>query len=60
MKKIYLAVHFAKGCFFVNLLTEKLWGLVPKYYLLAGDTSRVSIFSLHKIKMSKQRGLFIN
>ena len=37
MKKIYLAVHFAKGCFFVNLLTEKLWGLVPKYYLLAGD-----------------------
>ena len=33
--------------------------LVPKYYLLAGDTSQVSIFSSHKIKMSKQRGLFI-
>ena len=33
--------------------------LVPKYDLLAGDTSQVSIFSLDKIKMSKQRGLFI-
>ena len=29
-------------------------GLMPKYYLLAGHTSDVSIFfSLHKIKMSK-------
>ena len=27
---------------------------MPKYYLLAGDTSQVYIFSLHKIKMSKQ------
>ena len=30
-------------------------GLIPKYYLLVGDTNQVSIFSLHKIKMSTQR-----
>ena len=34
-------------------------GLAPKYYLLAGDTSQVSVLLLHKIKMSKQSGLFI-
>ena len=36
-------------------------GLVPKYYLLpdTGDTSEVGIFSLYKIKMSKQNRLFI-
>ena len=25
VKKAYLAVHFTKRCFFVNLLTEKFW-----------------------------------
>ena len=49
-EKRYSAVHFTKkGVCFVNLLTEKLW----VYYLLAEDTSQVYIFSLHKIKLSK-------
>ena len=37
---------FYQRVFFVNLLTEKLRVLVPKYYLLAGDTSQLSIFFL--------------
>ena len=58
-EKTYLVVQFTKGCFFVNFLTEKLWVLGPKYYLLTGDTAKFQIFSLHKIKMSKQHRLFI-
>ena len=50
MKKTYLAVHFTKGCFFCQFVDTNVVGLMPKYYLLAGDTSQVSIFSLHKIK----------
>ena len=56
-KHIY---QFTKGCFFVNLLTEMLMGLIPKYYLLAvdRDTSQVStFFSLRKIKTGKQHRL---
>ena len=55
-EKTFLAVHFPKGCQFVD---SKVLDLVPKYYLLAGDTSQVFIFSSHKIKMSKQHRLFI-
>ena len=53
MKKTYLAVHFTKGCSY-QFVDKKVVGLMPKYYPLAGDTSQVSIFSLRKIKMSKQ------
>ena len=58
-EKKYLAVDSSKGCFcqFVdrNIVSSKL-----KYYLLAGDTTQVSIFfSLQKIKMSKQQRFMI-
>ena len=35
-------------------------GLRLKYYLLAGYSSQVSIFSLHKIKMSKQHIAYLS
>ena len=35
-EKTYLAVHFTNFYQFVN---RKIIGVVPKYYLLAGDTS---------------------
>ena len=43
LKKIYIAVHFTKSsfCQFVN---RKVVGLMPKYYLLAGDASQVYFF----------------
>ena len=40
-KKAYLAVHFTKGCFY-QCDDRKVVGLMPKYYLLAGDESQVS------------------
>ena len=40
---------------FSKFVDRKFVGLMPKYSLLAGDTKHVSIFSLRKIKMSKQR-----
>ena len=40
---------------FSKFVDRKFVGLMPKYSLLAGDTKHVSIFSLHKVKMSKQR-----
>ena len=43
MKKTYLAVHFTKW-HFLSIFDKKVMGLVPKYYLLAGDASQVSIF----------------
>ena len=46
--------------FSCQIVDRKVMGLGPKYYLLAGDTSQVSIFSLRKIKMSKQHRLFIS
>ena len=60
MKKTYLAVHFTRGCF-LSICWQKALGFnaKAKYYLLAGDKSQVSIFFLHKIKMSKQNSLFI-
>ena len=54
MKETYLAVHFTKGVFFCQFVNTKVEGLMPRYYLLAGDTSHVSIFSLHNIKISNQ------
>ena len=45
MKK-HLAVLFTKECFFCQFVDIKVMGLVPKYYLLATDTSQVSIFFL--------------
>ena len=44
---------------FVSLLIKKVVVFMPKYYLLAGDTSQVFIFSLHKIKMSKQHSFIL-
>ena len=60
-EKTYLTVHFtkAKGCLFCQVIDRKVTGLGSNYYLLAGDTSQVSIFFLHKIKMNKQHRLFI-
>ena len=58
-KTYYLALHFTKRCFFCQFVDRKVTGLGPNYYLLPGDTSQVSIFSLYKIKMSKQNRLFI-
>ena len=49
MKKTYLAVHFTKGCF-CQFIDIKVVGLMPKYYLLAGDTSQVYIFFLTEDK----------
>ena len=54
-KNRYLAVHFTKGCFFCQFVDRKVVGLVPKYFLLAGDTSQVSTFSLLKLNISKSR-----
>ena len=48
--------HFTKRCF-CQFGDRKVVGLMPKYYLLARDTNQVSIFSLHKIKTSKQHRL---
>ena len=48
-EKTYLAVHFTKGCF-CQFVDRKFVGLMPKYYLLVGDTSQVSIFSLTQDK----------
>ena len=45
-QKTYLAVHFIKECFFYQFFDRKVVGLVPEYYVLAGDTSHVSIFSI--------------
>ena len=44
-EKTYLAVYFTKGCF-CQFVDRKVVGLMPKYYLLAGDASQVSIFFL--------------
>ena len=57
--KTYLAVHFTKGCFFVNLLTEKLWVQCQSITCLLEIQTRFLFFTLHKIKMSKQHRLFI-
>ena len=42
-EKIYLVVHFTKGCFY-QFGNRKVVGLMFNYYLLTGDTSQVSIF----------------
>ena len=52
MKK-HIKQFISSKAVFVSL-DQKVVGLMPKYYLLAGDTSQVSIFFLNKIKMSKQ------
>ena len=59
-KKTYLAVHyFTKRDLFCQFVDRKVTRLGPYYYLFAGDTSQVSIFSLHKIKMNKEHRLLI-
>ena len=45
-EKTYLAVHFIKDFFFCQFVDRKVVDLMPKYYLLAADTSQVSIFFL--------------
>ena len=45
-EKNIFSSSFYQRVFFVELLTEKLWVWVTKYYLLARDTSQVSIFFL--------------
>ena len=55
-EKTYLAVHYTEGCF-CQFVDRKVVGLMLtyfKYYLLSGDASQVSVFSLHMTKMSKQ------
>ena len=54
-EKEYLAVYFTKGCFFVNLLTERFYEfsakVLPTFWIYKPG---FYLFSLHKIKMSKQ------
>ena len=38
--------QFYQKVFFCQFVGRKVMGLVPKYYLLAGDTSQVSTFFL--------------
>ena len=45
MKKTYLAVNFTKGCF-CQFVDKKVAGLMPKYYLVAGDTNQFLLFFL--------------
>ena len=49
MKNTYLALHFTKGSFY-QFIYRKVVGLIPKYYLLTGDTSQVTISFLTKDK----------
>ena len=58
-KKNIFSSPFYQRVFFCQFVDTKVVGLLPKYYLLAADTSQDSIFSLHQIKMSKQHRLFI-
>ena len=46
MKKHIKQFNLPKGVFSCQFVDRKVMGLVPKYYLLAGDTSQVSIFFL--------------
>ena len=63
LKQLFLQLHLRKKyiqqftlpkVFFCKFVDRIFAGLMPKYYLLAGDSSQVSIFFLHKIKISKQ------
>ena len=49
MKKTYLTVYFTKGVFFCQFFDKNVVGLMPEYYVFAGDASQVYIFSLHKM-----------
>ena len=42
-EKTYLAVHFIKECF-CQFVDRKIVDLMPKYYLVDGDTSQVYFF----------------
>ena len=42
--KKHLEIHFTKGYFFCQFIDRKVVGLMPKYYLLAGDENQVSFF----------------
>ena len=57
LRKKKLAVHFTKGYFFVNLLTEKFYWQCheSKYILFWIYKSGFYFISLRKIIMSKQR-----
>ena len=44
-EKTILGVHFTKGCF-CQFVDRNVVSLMLKYYLLAGDTRKVSIFFL--------------
>ena len=37
--KRHLGIHFTKVCFFCQFVDRKVVGLMPKYYLLAGDAA---------------------
>ena len=54
-EKNIFSSSFYQRVFFCQFVDRNVVGLMPKYYLLAGDTSQIFIFfSLHKIKISKQ------
>ena len=47
MKKyVFTAASIKAKGFFCQFVDRKVVGLIPKYYLLAGDTSQVSNFFL--------------
>ena len=52
---------FYQKVFFCQFVDKKIWGLMPKYYLLAGDTNQVSNISLTSDeKINKQNRLNID
>ena len=53
-KKNIFSSSFYQRVLFCKFADKKVVGSMSKYYLLARDRSQVSIFSLHKIKISKQ------
>ena len=59
MKKNIFSSSFYQMVFSCQFIDREVMGLVPKYYLLARDTAKVSIFFLHKIKMSKQHRVIL-
>ena len=59
-KKTYLAVILQNDVLFCQFVDRKVLSLMPKYYLLLGETSQISIFSLQKIKISKQHRFILH
>ena len=58
-KKKKFSSSFYQRVLFCQFVDRKVVGLMPKYYLLAGDTSQVFFFFLHNIKISEQHRVIL-